>query len=218
MNNIIYEDNHLLIVNKEPGISICEDSFKEKDLLNVMKEYLKEKYNKPGQVYLGLVHRLDKPVGGLVVFAKTSKSASRLSESIRKKEFEKTYFAVAEGITPNQGIFKDKLLKNKKTNISEVNEKGKESVLRFETIQSINNMSLVKIKLETGRSHQIRVQFASRGYPLVFDQKYNFNTKKGDIALFASGLSFVHPTTKEIMKFNLKLPNKYPWNIFKENE
>ncbi len=213
---IIYEDNHLLVVLKPINIPVQEDDSKDLDMLTYLKKYLKEKYNKPGNVYLGLVHRLDRPVSGIMVFAKTSKAASRLSEQIRNHTFKKEYMAVLCGKTPKKDILVDKLLKNPKTNTTIVSEKGKEAILSYELIKYKNNYSLVKINLETGRSHQIRVQFSSRGYPLYGDQRYNKKAlPKQQIALFANRLEFIHPVTKEKLFFEEELPNFEPWNIFK---
>ena len=215
MINIIYEDNHLLVVEKPVNVPVQEDSSKDPDLLNVLKKYLKDKYSKPGNVYLGLVHRLDRPVGGIMVFAKTSKSASRLSEQIRNGTFKKEYLAVVHGKTNDKGKFEDFLFKDTKKNIVKVDKKGKKSILNYERIDYKENLSLVKINLITGRSHQIRVQFSSHGYPLYGDQKYNRNTKVGEqIALFSNKITFVHPTTKDKLKFTLNVPNRYPWNTF----
>lgn len=213
---IVYEDNHLLVVLKPINIPVQEDDSKDLDMLTYLKKYLKEKYNKPGNVYLGLVHRLDRPVSGIMVFAKTSKAASRLSEQIRNHTFKKEYMAVLCGKTPKKDILVDKLLKNPKTNTTVVSEKGKEAILSYELIKYKNNYSLVKINLETGRSHQIRVQFSSRGYPLYGDQRYNKKAlPKQQIALFANRLEFIHPVTKEKLFFEEELPNFEPWNIFK---
>lgn len=213
---IIYEDNHLLVVLKPINIPVQEDDSKDLDMLTYLKKYLKEKYNKPGNVYLELVHRLDRPVSGIMVFAKTSKAASRLSEQIRNHTFKKEYMAVLCGKTPKKDILVDKLLKNPKTNTTVVSEKGKEAILSYELIEYKNNYSLVKINLETGRSHQIRVQFSSRGYPLYGDQRYNKKAlPKQQIALFANRLEFIHPVTKEKLFFEEELPNFEPWNIFK---
>ena len=216
MINIIYEDNHLLVVEKPINIPTQEDNTKDKDLLTILKEYIKEKYNKPGNVYLGLVHRLDRPVGGIMVFARTSKAASRLSEQVRNKTFKKTYNAVVIGNIENTRKLKDYLLKDEKRNIVKVDEKGKEAILNFKKLNFKDNMSLVEINLETGRSHQIRVQMSHHGYPLFGDQKYNKNAKVGEqIALFAKKIEFVHPTTNELLTFELDLPNRYPFTIFK---
>ncbi len=216
MINIIYEDNHLLVVEKPINIPVQEDNSKDKDLLTMLKEYIKEKYNKPGNVYLGLVHRLDRPTGGIMVFAKTSKCASRLSEQIRTNQMKKEYHAVICGILKTkEGKLEDYLLKDEKTNIVTVNKSGKYSSLTYKVIKEINNYSLVKINLETGRSHQIRVQFSSRGYPLYGDHKYNKNVKDNEqLALYETSISFYHPITKELLTFNLELPNKDIWGIF----
>ena len=214
MIKILYEDNHILVVEKPINMPTQEDDSKDHDLLNELKKYIKEKYNKPGNVYLGLVHRLDRPVGGVMVFAKTSKAASRLSEQVRVHKLEKSYYAIIEGKLED-GILKDKLLKDSKTNNTIVSPDGKESVLSFKTIDYKDNLSLVDIKLGTGRSHQIRVQFSSRNHPLYGDQRYNKNSKAGEqIALFAYKLSFEHPVTKEKLTYELDKPNRYPWNLF----
>ena len=215
MSNIIYEDNHLLVVEKPINVPVQADKSGDEDLLTMLKKYLKEKYNKPGDVYLGLVHRLDRPVGGVMVFAKTSKAASRLSKQVQKHEFKKIYMAVIEGKVSESGTFKDKLKKDEKTNITRVSEDGKEAELSYNLIGFVNNLSLVRISLKTGRSHQIRVQFASRKIPLYGDQKYNPNAVKDQIALFASKLEFKHPITKEVMSFELPLPERYPFTLFK---
>lgn len=214
MINIVYEDNHLLVVEKPVNIPVQADSSKDQDLLTLLKEYIKEKYNKPGNVYLGLVHRLDRPVGGLMVFAKTSKAASRLSKQVQDKTMKKTYMAVVEGKPEKEGTLKDKLEKDSKTNITKVSENGKEAILNYKLINAKDNLSLVEINLITGRPHQIRVQFSSRNFPLYGDQKYNKNPKKDQIALFAKKLELIHPTTKEELMFELPLPNRYPFNIF----
>jgi len=215
MINILYEDNHLIVVEKPINIPVQADDSKDKDLLTMIKQYLKEKYHKPGNVYLGLVHRLDRPVGGVMVFAKTSKAASRLSEQIRTRQFQKKYQAVVLNDIDNNGTLKDYLLKDEKNNIVKVDSKGKEAILHYQKIAYKNNMSLVDIDLETGRSHQIRVQFAHHGNPLYGDQKYNSKAVVGEqIALFAYSVKFKHPTTKDDMSFTLPLPSCYPWSIF----
>ena len=215
MNSVIYEDNHIIVVYKKENVPVCEDESRDEDLFNIIKKYLKDKYNKPGNVYLGLVHRLDRPVSGIMVFAKTSKSASRLSEQVRNKTFKKTYYAICEGKTKEKDTLVDNLLKDNKTNIVKVNENGKEAILDYELIKYKDNLSLVKINLKTGRSHQIRVQFSSRNLPLYGDNKYNRRAKIGEqIALFAKKIEFIHPTTKEKMSFEIDLPNRYPFNIF----
>lgn len=215
MINIIYEDNHLLVVEKPINVPVQADKSGDEDLLTMLKKYLKEKYNKPGDVYLGLVHRLDRPVGGVMVFAKTSKAAKRLSKQIQKHEMKKIYMAVTQGKVSDSGTFIDKLKKDEKTNITKVSADGKEAELSYNLVGFINNLSLVRISLKTGRSHQIRVQFASRKIPLYGDQKYNPNAIKDQIALFASKLEFKHPVTKEVMSFELPLPERYPFTLFK---
>lgn len=215
MINIIYEDNHLLVVEKPINIPVQEDESKDKDLLAILKEYIKDKYSKPGNVYLGLVHRLDRPVGGAMVFAKTSKAASRLSEQIRENKFDKVYNAVVIGNINNQETLVDYLLKDGKTNIVRVDKNGKKAILHFKKLQFKDNLSLIEVTLETGRSHQIRVQLSNFGFPLYGDQKYNINAKVGQqIALFAKKLSFYHPITNEYLTFEIDLPKKFPWNNF----
>ena len=214
--NIIYEDNHLLVVEKPINIPTQEDNSKDKDLLNILKDYIKEKYNKPGNVYLGLIHRLDRPVGGVMVFAKTSKAASRLSEQVRKNEFNKIYNAVCIGKLNNEGRLEDKLLKDTKRNIVRVDNNGKKAILNYKKLKEKDSLTLVEIKLETGRSHQIRVQMSHNKTPLFGDQKYNKNSKVGEqLALFAKKLEFYHPITKELMSFELALPNREPFIKFK---
>ncbi len=218
MIKILYEDNHLLVVIKPINIPVQEDNSKDEDLLTILKKYIKEKYNKPGNVYLGLVHRLDRPVSGIMVFAKTSKCASRLSEQIRTNKFTKTYFAVTcNKIEKKEDIFVDKLLKDNINNIVKIDDNGKLSKLKYELLQYNDkyNLSLVKITLITGRPHQIRVQFSSRNLALYGDQKYNVNSKIGQqIALFAGHLEFNHPITNERLIFDEQLPNTIPWSYF----
>lgn len=218
MINVIYEDNHILVVEKPINIPVQADDSKDKDLLTILKEYIKNKYNKQGNVYLGLVHRLDRPVAGVMIFAKTSKAASRLSEKIKKNEIRKTYAAVVIGKIEGNGHYEDYLLKNNKTNTTIVDRSGKLAILDFEKKYTVENLSLVEINLKTGRSHQIRVQFSSRNYPLYGDQRYNKNAKPGEqIALFAKKISFEHPVTHEMMNFELELPKRYPFTLFKED-
>ena len=218
MINVIYEDNHIIVVEKPVNIPVQADDSKDLDFLSMIKKYIKDKYNKPGNVYVGLVHRLDRPVGGIMVFAKTSKAASRLSEQVRLNKIKKVYHAVIEGKPLKEGHLEDYLLKDSKTNTTKVNKSGKLSILDYKLISTVENLSLVKVFLKTGRSHQIRVQFSSRNLPLYGDQRYNKNAKVGQqLALYATSLSFEHPTTKENLTFELDLPNKYPWNIHNVN-
>ena len=216
--NIIYETNHLLVVEKPINMPVCSDESKDKDLLTILKQYLKEKYHKQGNVYLGLVHRLDRQVGGIMVFAKTSKSASRLSKQIADKEFKKTYYAVIKGNLKEKDTLIDYLAKDNKKNISFVTtkDKGKYSKLDYTITDKVDNLNLVKINLETGRPHQIRVQFSSRGFPLYGDIKYGNKNELGNIALFAKELTIHDPITDELLNFNIELPNNYPFTLFKK--
>ena len=218
MIKILYEDNHVLVVVKPCNMPVCADSSGDLDLLSYLKSYLKEKYKKPGNVYLGLVHRLDRPVSGIMVFAKTSKAASRLSDQVRRGVVKKRYYAVVCGNLSGVGVFNDKLLKDPNTNIVTVDSRGKDSSLEYSVISNNSKYSLVDINLITGRSHQIRVQFSSRGYPLYGDQRYNKNALVGEqIALFSYYLSFEHPVTHEILEFKEVLPSYKPFNLFIDN-
>lgn len=220
--NVLYEDNHIIVVVKPVNIPSQGDKTGDIDMLTIIKDYLIKKYNKPGDAYLGLVHRLDRPTGGVMVFAKTSKAASRLSEQVRNHEFKKSYLAVVDGkMEQNKGTFKDYLLKNEKTNLSKVVPKetknAKEAILDYEVVKYNDeiNMSVVKVDLHTGRHHQIRVQFASRGHSLNGDQKYGTRGRGKQLCLWAYKLSFKHPTTKEELTFE-----NYPepigsWSILK---
>ena len=214
---VLYEDNHVIVVVIEKNVLSQADNTHDIDMLTIIKKYLKEKYNKPGNVYLGLVHRLDRPVSGIMVFAKTSKAASRLSDQVRKKEIKKTYMAVVKGIIKkNEDTFVDYLLKLDNGNtIVTTKEKGKESVLTYKVLKRNyeKNETLVSIDLKTGRHHQIRVQFASRGYPLCGDQRYG-KSDKTQIALCAYKLEFIHPTTKQLMKFEIEKPLDTYWTDF----
>ena len=221
MIKVIYEDNHLLVVEKPVNVLSQGDDTNDKDMVNLLKDYIKVKYNKPGNVFIGLVHRLDRPVGGIMVFAKTSKAASRLSEQVRNKSFKKTYRAVLNGnMKKDKDTLKDYLYKNKKTNmVSVVNKKhkdAKDAELSYETISKNEKFSMVQVDLKTGRPHQIRVQFSSRNHPLFGDQRYGQHiNKKGDqIALWSYKIEITHPTTKEKMEFICNPPNNYPWNLF----
>lgn len=210
MNNIkiIYEDNHIIVVEKPVNIPSQGDKTGDIDMLTIIKDYIKEKYNKPGDVYLGLVHRLDRPTGGVMVFAKTSKAASRLSEQVRNKQMHKKYLCIVDGkMEALTGTMRDFLLKNEKTNTSKVVKEGtknaKEAILDYEVVKYNEeiNMSVVKVDLHTGRHHQIRVQFSSRNHSLSGDQKYGTRGRGKQLALWAYSLSFIHPTTKEELTF-----------------
>jgi len=213
--NILYEDNHIIVVVKPVNILSQSDITNDPDMLTLIKSYLKEKHHKPGNVYLGLVHRLDRVVGGVMVFAKTSKAASRLSEAIRENKFHKEYLAICHGKVKETDTFIDYLQKKDdfSTIVTDIKH-GKLSELSYE-LASYNeklDLSLVKVHLKTGRHHQIRVQFSSRGYPLIGDNRYG-NDKNMEIGLFAYKLSFPHPITKEILSFSF-IPTNKPFNLF----
>lgn len=209
---IIYEDNHLLVVVKPQGIPVQKAESSNDDFQSLLKDFLKRKYDKPGNVFLGIVHRLDQPVGGVMVFAKTSKAASRLSEEIRQNLWKKYYLAVVDGIPKEKkAVLEDYLVKNEATNEVSVSRKGdpkaKFARLYYETLESKNGRSLLKITLETGRAHQIRVQLSSRGLPIVNDHKYNKNSRNiADIALWAYSVEIIHPVTKEKLVFTKEMP------------
>lgn len=203
--NVLYEDNHVIVVYKPENILSQSDITNDIDMLTLVKDYIKEKYNKPGNVYTGLVHRLDRPTSGIMVFAKTSKAASRLSKQIQDSKFEKEYIAVVRGILKEkQGSFADYLEKKDTFSVISDSKHGKYAKLTYEVMDENlkEQLSLVKIHLETGRHHQIRLQFASRGFPLYGDQRYGREDKK-QLCLVASSLTFVHPTKNETMKFSL---------------
>ena len=212
--NIIYEDNHLLVVEKPINIPVQEDNSKDKDLLNLLKEYIREKYNKPGNVYLGLVHRLDRPVGGIMVFARSSKAASRLTKAFNEHSITKKYLAIVHGEITGSGEYVDYIEKTDNGN-SIISENGKKAILNYEVLSydKEHDCTLVSIDLKTGRHHQIRVQFASRGHYLLGDQRYGVldNTQ---ICLFAYYLSFVHPVSKEELKFEYYPPKEGYWKRF----
>ena len=211
---ILYEDNHIIVALKPVGILSQEDYTKDPDMLSLIKEYLKEKYKKEGNVYLGLVMRLDRMTSGVMVFAKTSKAASRLSAQIRNGEVLKKYLAVVNGKVNNHGTLKDYLAKDEKLVKSYVTSKdlGKLSVLDYNLITYKDGFSVVDILLHTGRHHQIRVQFSNMGNPLYGDKLYG---GKGEthMHLHAYYLSFVHPVTKEPMRFKV-LPKGNLWDKF----
>lgn len=216
---ILFEDNHLLVVNKPAGILAQEDHTGKPDILTLCKEYIKREYNKPGNVFLGLLHRLDRPVSGVMVLAKTSKAASRVSEQIRKRSVKKTYLAVVEGSVPKNGYLSHYLTKDSTKNITRAVPKGtagaKEATLTFEAMEQAGDKSLVKVNLITGRAHQIRVQFAEEGNPICGDRKYGNKNSSGNIALHAFEFELKHPTLKKSQTFRALPENKNPWTQFK---
>ena len=213
LKDIIYEDNHLLVVNKPAGMLVQGDVTGDETLLEIAKKYIKEKYNKHGNVFLGLVHRLDRPASGVIVFARTSKAISRLSKQFRNKTIEKYYIALVEGKIPKSGILKDQIIRNGAT--SKISIKGKHAELQYKLLDYKNNVSKIEIKLITGRHHQIRVQFAERGNSILGDFRYGSKIKFGNkaLALHSFSLSLIHPTIKEKMTFEFK-PDDYWDNYF----
>lgn len=211
---VIFEDNHLLAVVKPQGVPVQKDSSGADDFQTALKDYLKDKFKKQGNVFLGIVHRLDQPVGGVMVFAKTSKAASRLSEQIRKNMWEKEYLAIVDGVPlKKQGFLEDYLIKDRDSNTVSVARPettgAKKAVLRYQIIEKNEKRALLKISIETGRSHQIRVQLSSRGWPIVNDHRYNKNVKKvSDIALWAYSIKLIHPVKDEKITFTKDMPEK----------
>ena len=220
--NVVYEDNHIIVVVKPQNVPTQEDESKDKDLLTMVKEYIKVKENKPGNVYVGLVHRLDRPTGGIMVFAKTSKSASRLTQEMHTGDFKKRYLAVVVG-KPREKRAKlvNYLLKNARTNtvqvVPELTTNAKRAELDYVVLDDNEKVSLVEVNLATGRSHQITVQLKNIGCPIYGDVKYGGDklAKGHNLALWAYELKFVHPTTKENMTFKCYPPEDItPWNVF----
>ena len=221
--NVLYEDNHIIVVEKLVNVPSQADKTGDEDMLTIIKAYLKEKYHKPGEIYLGLVHRLDRPVGGVMVFAKTSKAAARLSEQVRIKAFQKKYLVIVDGkMQTDTGTLEDYLLKYEKMNMSKVVKEGTKNAklakLDYEVLkyQDEINLSLLVVYLHTGRHHQIRVQFASREHSLYGDQKYGCRGRGKQIALWAYALSFIHPVTKEEMSFQVLPKIEGSWKILED--
>ena len=216
---VLYEDNHIIVAIKPCGVLSQSDGSGNPDMLTILKAYIKEKYSKPGEVYLGLVHRLDRPVSGVMVFARTSKAASRLSEQIRTRKVEKIYRCVVKGVLEGSGRLENYIFKDESRNmvtVSDTERPGyKTSYLDYKALASKDGLTLVEVKLGTGRSHQIRAQMAHAGYPLFADQKYG-EADKGckDIALEAYKLTFEHPVKRELITFEAPIPQEFPWNLF----
>jgi len=218
--NVLYEDNHVIVVLKPQNVPTQEDESKDLDMLTMVKDYIKEKYNKPGNVYVGLVHRLDRPTGGVMVFAKTSKAATRLSEQVKNKEMTKKYLAVTAKVPQKeQGRLVNYLLKNAKTNtvsvVPQLTSGAKLAELEYKVLDSVEGRALVEVNLFTGRSHQIRVQFKHIGCPLVGDARYGEATPNKKLALWAYFLKFTHPTTGKTLTFKVFPPvEESPWKNY----
>jgi 23S rRNA pseudouridine1911/1915/1917 synthase len=213
---ILYEDNHLIVAVKPAGVLSQSDGSDAPDMLTILKAYIKDKYSKPGEVYLGLVHRLDRPVSGVMVFARTSKAASRLSEQIRTRRVEKLYRAVVQGRLEGTGRLENYILKDPSANKVTVYDRevpgAKHAVLEYRSVRAYDDRSLIEIRLGTGRAHQIRAQFANAGHPLLGDRRYgNTVLRDGDICLQSFKLAFDHPTKGERMSFEIPSPDCEPW-------
>ena len=209
---VLYEDNHIIVINKEKDVLSQKDETDDFSINEIVKEYLKRKYNKPGNVYLGLVHRLDRRVSGVMVLAKTSKAASRLSKSIMEHEFEKKYLAYVEGILDKDGCIDIKI--SKQDNRAIIDKNGKMSHLDYKLINNDGINTYVLVNLESGRYNQIRLSFASIGHPIYGDLKYGAKNKCDDLGLCSYRIAFVHPVTKEYMTFNL-IPKADIWKNMK---
>lgn len=216
---VLFEDNHIIVAIKPAGVLSQGDGSRSPDMLTILKAYIKEKYGKPGDVYLGLVHRLDRPVSGVMVFARTSKAASRLSEQIRNRNVEKIYRCVVSGIMEGEGRLENFIRKDEKSNtvtVSDCEKTGyKAAYLDYKSLASKDGLTMAEVRLGTGRSHQIRAQMAYSGHPIIGDQKYgSFDKRCKDIALEAYRLSFEHPVKREFITFEAPLPDGFPWSLF----
>ena len=218
---VVYEDNHLIIVNKTASEIVQGDKTGDTPLSETMKQYIKEKYAKPGNVFLGVVHRLDRPVSGLVVFAKTSKALARLNEMFRNSEVKKTYWAIVKQRPPqDEGELVNYLVRNEKQNKSYAYDKevknSKKAVLHYRLIGHSQNYFWLEVDLKTGRHHQIRCQLAKMGCPITGDLKYGFarSNPDGSICLHAHRVKFVHPVSKELIDVTAPLPSGNLWNGF----
>ena len=216
---VLFEDNHIIIVNKKAGDITQGDKTGDKPLSDVVKEYVKEKYNKPGNVFIGTVHRLDRPTSGIVIFARTSKALERLNKMLRDKTIDKTYWAIVKNAPKKENdTLINFLKKDTKKNKSFVYKKeicgSKESTLHYKTIKKLDNYFLLEINLETGRHHQIRTQLSFIGSPIKGDLKYGFNrsNKDGSISLHARKIKFVHPVSKENISILAPTPTDLIWN------
>ena len=219
MLNILFEDNHLLILNKKSGELSQGDITNDKTLVDKAKSYLKAKYNKRGNVFIGLVHRLDRPTSGVIVLSKTSKSLRRMNDKFKMNEISKVYWAVTNSFNKNEGKVESFLKKNQKQNKSYVVESNisgsKNAILYYRKLVDLKSFSLLEIKLETGRHHQIRAQLAYLGYPVKGDLKYGFPRSNVDksIHLHARYIAFLHPVTKKKIKIVAPPPNDKIWDL-----
>lgn len=219
---VLYEDNHLIVINKRVGDIVQGDKTGDQPLSDVVKEYIKEKYNKPGEVYLGVVHRLDRPTTGIILFAKTSKALTRLNEMFKNRDTKKTYWAVVKD-APNEpkGILEHYLKRNPKNNTSKAHVKevpdSKLASLDYTVIATLTNYTVLEINLHTGRHHQIRSQLSAIGSPIKGDLKYGFNRSNpdGGIHLHARKLEFIHPVAKTPVSIVAPLPDEATWNNVK---
>ena len=218
---VVYEDNHIIVVNKTSSEIVQGDKTGDTPLSEMVKQYLKEKYNKPGNVFIGVTHRLDRPVSGLVVFAKTSKALPRLNEMFRNGEVKKTYWAIVkECPKETEGELVHYLVRNEKQNKSYAYDKevknSKKAVLHYKLIGHSQNYYLLEVDLKTGRHHQIRCQLAKMGCPIKGDLKYGFprSNPDGSICLHARTVQFVHPVSKEMIQFTAPVPEGNLWNGF----
>ncbi len=212
-SQIVFEDNHMMVINKKPGQLVQGDKTGDSSLLELIKDFIKKRDDKPGNVFLGLVHRIDRPTSGLVIYAKTSKALSRLTVMVKNREVKKTYWAiVAKEMIPKSQRLVHYLQKNEKTNKATVfikpTENAKESILNYQTIKTLDNYQLLEINLETGRHHQIRAQLSKIGVPIKGDLKYGAprSNPDGGISLHARKLEFEHPVTKENVEITAPVP------------
>lgn len=216
--SVLYADNHLLVVEKPANLPTQADSSGDDDLLSILKRYIAEKYHKPGAVYLGLVHRLDRPVGGVMVFARTSKAASRLSEAFRTHEQDRRYLAVVEGEIKGERELTDWLVKDGRTGMVRAVKEGTPGAKQAKLItrpQALQEgLTLTQVQLFTGRAHQIRVQHAHAGHPLWGDMRYGHGVPGRQIALWAYFLALEHPTRHERLCFTSRPPRQGAWNAF----
>lgn len=221
---VLYEDNHIIIVNKNTSEIVQGDKTGDKPLSDIVKEWIKEKYNKPGNVFLGVTHRLDRPVSGIVVFAKTSKALPRLNEMFKNQEIKKTYWAIVKKNPPkDEDRLVHYLVKNEKQNKSYAYDRekpnSKKAVLHYKLIFSSDNYNLLEIDLETGRHHQIRCQLSKIACPIKGDLKYGFDRSNpdGGISLHARHISFVHPVSKELIEVTAPVPDDKLWKVIEQS-